>query len=180
MKNCDNCGKSFDSIVVIDGIKKYLGSKRKNCLSCCPFGNKKHFNLSKSDEKTKMCSVCKNRFDRKMFYTYRLKKSGYISHSPQCKSCYKQIENMKNIDVKIKLVEYKGGQCERCGYNKSIAALEFHHRDPNQKEFSIAKGKSRSIDKLKLEVDKCDLLCSNCHQELHFSYNYDVLREGNG
>lgn len=68
--------------------------------------------------------------------------------------------------AKIKLVEYKGGKCERCGYNKCIDALEFHHLDPNEKDFSIA-GKSWALERLKKEADKCILVCSNCHKEIH-------------
>jgi len=68
---------------------------------------------------------------------------------------------------KLKLIEYKGGECERCGYNKCIDALEFHHIDPNEKDFAIS-GKSWSFEKLKNEVDKCILVCSNCHKEIHF------------
>ena len=57
-----------------------------------------------------------------------------------------------------------------CGYNSCIAALEFHHRDPTQKDFTISKIKNRSFDmKVKQELDKCDLLCSNCHKETHFT-----------
>ena len=68
--------------------------------------------------------------------------------------------------TKIKLVEYKGGCCSRCGYNKSVGALEFHHLDPNEKDFTIA-GKSWSYERIKKEVDKCILLCANCHVEIH-------------
>lgn len=68
--------------------------------------------------------------------------------------------------TKLKLVDYKGGKCQICDYNKSISALHFHHLDPNEKDFSIS-GKSLSFDKLKLEVDKCILVCSNCHSEIH-------------
>jgi IS30 family transposase len=68
--------------------------------------------------------------------------------------------------TKIKLVEYKGGKCQLCNYNKSLNALHFHHLDPNEKDFSIS-GKSLSFDKLKSEVDKCILVCSNCHSEIH-------------
>lgn len=68
---------------------------------------------------------------------------------------------------KIELVEYKGGECERCGYNKCIDALEFHHRTPNEKDFTIS-GKSWSFERLKKEADKCILVCSNCHKEIHF------------
>ena len=68
--------------------------------------------------------------------------------------------------TKIKLVEYKGGKCELCGYSKCFAALEFHHKDPKVKDFTIG-GKSWSFERLKSEVDKCILVCSNCHQEIH-------------
>ncbi len=72
------------------------------------------------------------------------------------------------VKVKKKLVEYKGGKCEICDYNKCIGALEFHHKNPNEKDFTIG-GKSWSFDKLKKEVDKCILVCSNCHKEIHFN-----------
>jgi DNA-binding CsgD family transcriptional regulator len=68
--------------------------------------------------------------------------------------------------VKLKLVDYKGGKCEICGYCKSLWALEFHHRDPELKDFTIS-SVSKSFYKLKKEVDKCMLVCSNCHAELH-------------
>jgi predicted transcriptional regulator len=76
--------------------------------------------------------------------------------------------------VKLKLVEKKGGKCERCGYNKCIDALEFHHIDPNKKDFSVS-GKSWSLEKLEKEVEKCILVCSNCHKEIHFI----IKTEGN-
>ena len=68
--------------------------------------------------------------------------------------------------VKQKLVEYKGRECQICGYNKSLNALHFHHLNPDEKDFSIS-GKSLSFEKLKGEVDKCILVCSNCHSEIH-------------
>ncbi len=68
--------------------------------------------------------------------------------------------------VKLKLTEYKGGKCEVCGYDKCVRALEFHHKNPKEKDFQIS-GKSLSFDKLKVEVDKCILVCSNCHCEIH-------------
>ena len=67
---------------------------------------------------------------------------------------------------KIKLIEYKGGCCEKCGYNKSISALQFHHLNPYEKDFTIG-GSSYSFEKLKIEVDKCIMVCSNCHIEIH-------------
>ena len=69
-------------------------------------------------------------------------------------------------DKKIKLVEYKGGSCQVCGYEKSIGALAFHHRDPEKKDFNIS-AKSYAYERLKKEVDKCVLVCGNCHIEIH-------------
>lgn len=71
--------------------------------------------------------------------------------------------------LKQKAVDYKGGKCERCNYNKCIAALEFHHTDPEKKDFSISSGgHTRAWDKVKEELDKCILVCSNCHKEIHY------------
>ena len=70
--------------------------------------------------------------------------------------------------VRQMAVEYKGGRCERCGYDRCIDALEFHHINSSGKDFSISdKGYTRSWDRVKEELDKCALLCANCHRELH-------------
>jgi len=67
---------------------------------------------------------------------------------------------------KIELVKYKGGYCEKCGYDKSFEVLQFHHINPSEKDFTIS-GKSYSLERLKKEVDKCILVCANCHIEIH-------------
>jgi len=65
-------------------------------------------------------------------------------------------------------VEYKGGRCQKCGYNSCIEALEFHHSNSFSKDFSISeKGYTRSWAKVQEELDKCILLCANCHRETH-------------
>lgn len=71
--------------------------------------------------------------------------------------------------LKERLIEYKGGKCEKCGYDKKVpSAYAFHHRDPSQKEFAISSdGNTRSFERCKTEVDKCDLLCVRCHAEFH-------------
>lgn len=69
--------------------------------------------------------------------------------------------------AKLRLIAYKGGKCESCGYDKPfLSCYDFHHKDPSQKDFTIS-GKSRSFERLKEEADKCSLLCKNCHYELH-------------
>ena len=70
--------------------------------------------------------------------------------------------------VRQMAVEYKGGRCERCGYSKCIEALEFHHANPSGKDFSISdNGYTRGWSKVREELDKCILLCANCHREIH-------------
>lgn len=69
--------------------------------------------------------------------------------------------------IKAMAIEYKGGKCIGCGYNRYQGALELHHVNPHEKIFGIGdKGYTRSWDKVKSEIDKCVLLCANCHREV--------------
>lgn len=69
--------------------------------------------------------------------------------------------------AKRQLVAEAGGRCVLCGYDRCVAALEFHHRDPRQKRFSLGgRGLSRAMADLREEARKCVLLCSNCHAEV--------------
>ena len=74
---------------------------------------------------------------------------------------------LKTLKIKMLIVEYLGGKCSICGYNKEISALDCHHNDGKEKEFSICNRRSSNINTLKSELDKCILLCSNCHRERH-------------
>lgn len=70
---------------------------------------------------------------------------------------------------KLQAIEYKGGACNRCGYNRCVAALEFHHVDPTVKKFAVsAKGRTMSWQKMQAELDKCELVCANCHREIEY------------
>lgn len=78
------------------------------------------------------------------------------------------IKAVAKLRRKIKLlsVQYKGGKCQICGYNKYVGALDLHHIK-GQKSFSIGdKGYTRSWERTKQELDKCILVCANCHREL--------------
>ena len=79
---------------------------------------------------------------------------------------YKHVKDRRQ-KLKEMSVEYKGGKCEICGYDKCLRSLDFHHREPNEKDFSIGSYKIMSWEKIKTELNKCDLLCSNCHGEIH-------------
>jgi hypothetical protein len=70
--------------------------------------------------------------------------------------------------LKLMLIEYKGGQCVICGYERTAWAMDLHHVDDSQKSFSMStRGLTRSWERLKQEADKCVLLCANCHREVH-------------
>lgn len=73
---------------------------------------------------------------------------------------------------KAMAVNYKGGKCQICGYDSHYSALEFHHRTPAEKVFSLSCRElaNRTWEACKLELDKCDLLCSNCHRELEHGW----------
>ena len=78
--------------------------------------------------------------------------------------------------VRRMAVAYKGGECSRCGYSRCIEALEFHHVDSSQKDFGISQdGYTRSWERVRQELEKCVLVCANCHRELHASTQ--LLRE---
>lgn len=76
--------------------------------------------------------------------------------------------------IKAKAVEYKGGCCQICEYDRSNSALEFHHIDPNEKDFGISSYTNLSWGKIKDELDKCILVCANCHREIHDEINNGV------
>lgn len=84
-----------------------------------------------------------------------------------CKSCHNQNTISRGRSNRRKLIAYKGGACERCGYATCEDALEFHHKDPDTKDPSFNSIRYWSEDKAKIEVDKCLLLCANCHREKH-------------
>ena len=71
---------------------------------------------------------------------------------------------------KVKAIKYKEGKCQKCGieYNGTNAAVfDFHHLEPNTKEKNPASLMDNGWDKIKQEIDKCILLCSNCHRLEH-------------
>lgn len=85
----------------------------------------------------------------------------------RCVPCASERVKIQRNRKKLWCVTYLGGKCKLCGYNKCVGALEFHHRNPEEKEFTFAKYMQSSEEKLKVELDKCDLLCANCHREEH-------------
>ena len=112
------------------------------------------------------CIQCGNALDgRQRKYCSRLCKNSYNNQAYQSY----QAQQLRGRSRKVELIKLKGSKCESCGYKQNFAALEFHHVDPKTRLFQLD---LRSLSNRKWEVvlkeaDKCRLLCSNCHAELH-------------
>lgn len=78
-------------------------------------------------------------------------------------------ENVKNSRQRLKarLLYVAGEKCAICGYNKCSSALEFHHLNPNEKDFTLATNANIATVKALEEIKKCVLVCANCHREIH-------------
>ena len=76
------------------------------------------------------------------------------------------MSNRHRFALKAACIRYKGGGCLLCGYSRCHRALSFHHLDPTQKEFGVGGAHCRAWSKIKAELDKCVLLCKNCHEEV--------------
>lgn len=162
MKSCKKCGANIPARAVIEGRPHNLGN-RLYCLSCSPFlaHNTRKLdtpNLPKSySPKDRVCKSC----GRAYVYDLRFKQGHKLD---RCNSC---VINDRRFALKVRAVEYKGGSCENCGYDKCLRALTFHHKDPSQKDWQISGNHCRKWESIKQELDKCVMLCSNCHAEVH-------------
>jgi len=130
-------------------LKKYGLHTRKNqaeaCLIC---------NSPLSGNQTKFCSrKCHNQ-------------SGNARHQNY------ECQQKRGLKRKLDLIGLRGSKCEICGYSKNLAALQFHHLDPNIKEsqMDMRKLSNSKWEWCLNELDKCQVLCSNCHAETHFPH----------
>lgn len=167
MPTCTKCHIYFPNCLTIEGKKRNL-SKRKFCILCSPFGKHNTKDLNKYALDTlpdiKECKRCNTQKPKEEFYVRRDRKG----LSTYCIECTKAQTLDRQREFKRQCVEYKGNKCEKCGYCKSLSALQFHHIDPTKKDFTIAnKNKTKFSDLIKQELDKCLLVCANCHAEIH-------------
>lgn len=152
---CLLCGntKEIQTAHLTSGVTQSCGCQKKEF----PFG---------SDLTEKQCALCGKIF---------------IPNLPNRRYCFDCVPiglsptdtlRFKKRKLKHQLIQYKGGKCEICGYNKCEGALQFHHRNPTEKEFQLSdvnlNASNFSMENLQKEVDKCDLLCANCHAEQHY------------
>lgn len=166
MKLCKKCNCSIPNRAIIDGKSRVLKS-RKFCLTCSPFGNHNTRNICKPTDDDgipleKVCAKCNITKPNSEFYR-RKDRIGILSYCKGCTSlqCKERTDKIKNDSV-----NYKGGKCVVCGYSRCHAALDFHHLDPSKKEFGIGGKRCKTFLHIKEELDKCVLLCANCHREV--------------
>lgn len=112
----------------------------------------------------KICTKCGQSKPFKDFYKKGGRKQGYAS---ECKPCFNKTTHERQKKNKQKYINYMGGKCSICSYNRCMEALEFHHLDPSTKEINLSSGRGYSFERAKKELDKCVLICSNCHREIH-------------
>lgn len=121
------------------------------------------------EEKNKKCKCCGKEKPRDGFYrlfgkNYKPEWDCRDSYCIPCRSTYSS--NRRRI-IKEKAIEHLGGKCVDCGLeNAKSCVYDFHHIDPTQKDFSISNN-SKSFESIKPELDKCILLCANCHRLRH-------------
>lgn len=129
----------------------------------------------------KICKICGSKFE-----TINL--GGSRKYCFNCSPCYNRKNNHERAlaittirrAIKKQLVLYKGGKCEKCGYDKCMNALQFHHTDPSKKDFNISQytcSNRLDLDKVYKEIDKCILLCANCHAEEHEKNEHNKKQE---
>lgn len=170
MPICNKCDRQFPNSIIVEGKRKYL-QHRKYCLDCSPWGehNTKSLTVDRStiekDSKIFICKRCSKE------YIYGRSSGNTLTY---CASC---MVNNGRTRQKQKAIDYKGGKCEICNYSKCNRALQFHHLDESKKEFTISSCHCRSWDSIQNELDKCILVCSNCHAEIHDKENKSLSNE---
>lgn len=155
---CIVCGKEFEAQ---RSTRKYCSQECINALRRMKYKEQKQQPSQIKNQPylmpIKHCLICGKEFRPKT----------PAANARQC--CYDCMEQGKqltrgNFLAKIKF--YRGGKCERCGYNTCLKALEFHHLDPTKKDFTISNDKFKLAEAVE-ETKKCIILCANCHRELH-------------
>jgi hypothetical protein len=151
---CQICGysKSFAALHF-----HHLGQAKKSFNIC------KHKKMSfvKLKEELDKCMLLCNRCHREVSGGFRTLEGKLLMLS---KSICESTERCRQF--KQRAIEYKGGKCVCCGYSDFFGAMDFHHRNPEDKDFSLSTCKTSVFEVAKKELDKCELVCCRCHVEV--------------
>ena len=128
-------------------------------LKTDPRNRRAQVEQAKAEGRTRVTSTCRHHGETE----FHIESSGRL----RCVRCRGEAVARRRRLTKEILVDEAGGSCRICGYDRDVAALQFHHIDPSQKEFSLAmNGVTRGIEAMRREAGKCILLCANCHAEV--------------
>lgn len=119
---------------------------------------------------TKICRVCNQEKPVDEYWSVKHKRDGDKYPRNICKICATDVQRKFRIESKIKAIDYKGNICADCGVTYPqlpYAAWDFHHVNPNEKEFQWRTLKDKKWETIAKELDKCLLLCANCHRIRH-------------
>ncbi len=170
VKTCKRCGGKIPVWVLIGDRVRNINN-RSYCLDCSPFGQHNTRTLAGEQDlrkkqtpesSSRVCTSCGVEKPMEEFYF----NSSKNRHHYECRTCFNGRSKEQQRKRKMEAVLYKGGKCVRCGYQGHLAVFDFHHLDRSKKSFEIGMFKNRSFAKIKSELDKCVLLCANCHREL--------------
>lgn len=168
-----------------DEISKILKCSKSNVSYHCRNNNIGYFGIritsklikeinSFYENNTLQDTAKKFNISRTTVIKYTKNKRKLLSEIEKKEKNYLHVKSFRR-KLKEKAVEYKGGKCEKCGYDKCIWALDFHHKNPEEKDFSISGSKILKWEKVKKELDKCIMVCSNCHREIHYTIGSNRL-----
>jgi hypothetical protein len=126
-------------------------------------------------DSNKLCTSCNKELSVSYFYSNGYSPNGKKKYKSKCKKCQAAYDKsrLKNIIIST-IGSYS---CKICGYDKCIQALEFHHVNPKQKEYEINTLLTRSEKIILEEINKCILVCANCHREIHYGMHPEYLLE---
>ena len=131
----------------------------------CDFNHISYSHLKGED--TRICSICQKEKKIEEYYIT----NGRVMY--WCKECQKQKERDKYQTKMSQIIAYKKTLCcKKCGETR-FYLFDFHHRNPNEKDYTISDNSRASFEIVKKEIEKCDVLCSNCHREWHYLSSHD-------
>lgn len=119
-----------------------------------------------SGDSERVCSCCGELKPISEFVKKGTRNDGERRES-LCRTCKSARQRSARKERKLQIVAEKGGGCQKCGYHRNLAALVLHHRNSEDKDIAFSKAILMSKERLATELKKCDLLCANCHAEVH-------------
>lgn len=175
---CCHCKKSYEVPTRRMRAHRKLGRKLTFCSQGCLYKYQSAFYAEARSTKTPkerypdgMAKCCKcGMLPIEAFGV----KNGRTKLQNICRKCLYKAQGERWVNIKKKAIDLKGGKCTDCGIVDIHVIYDFHHKDPSTKEFDWTRLRIRSWDSIVSELEKCDLLCSNCHRKRHYKEQTDV------